>query len=106
MLMRNSLLLSNKAIQLAIDIVARNTPWEHIIRNGTSVAVNAARRTVQLLMEAADVNARPLFPSLSAPLHALYVLAINIIKNPKSRMARSDLNVSQLWRSRSEWNVS
>jgi hypothetical protein len=94
MLMRNSLLLSNKAVQLAIDNVAKNTPWEHLIRHGSSITIKAARKTVQLLMESADMNVKPLLSSLSTPLHALYVLSINTIRNPKSRMARSDLNVS------------
>lgn len=95
MLIRNSLLVSNKAIQLAIDAVAPGTPWEHVIRNGPTLAINSARRTVQLLIEAADSDMKPLLPSISVPLHALYILSVNIIRNPKSRMAKSDLNVSQ-----------
>lgn len=93
MLIRNSLLVSNKAIQLAIDTVAPGTPWEHVIRNGPTLAINSARRTVQLLIEAADSDMKPLLPSISVPLHALYILSVNIIRNPKSRMAKSDLNL-------------
>jgi hypothetical protein len=96
MLVRNSLLLSTKAIQIAIENGASGTRWEHIIRNGPSIALNTARRIVQLLIEAADSGLKPLLPSLSAPLHALYVLSINIIKHPRSRMAKSDLNVSMI----------
>ncbi|KAH6657042.1 hypothetical protein BKA67DRAFT_655336 [Truncatella angustata] len=92
MLMRNSLLVSSKAIQLAIDNVAVGKPWEYVIRKGPSIVANAARRTVQLLIEASESELKPLLPSLSAPLHALYVLSIIIITNPKSRMAKSDLN--------------
>lgn len=94
MLMRNSLLVSNKAIQIAIDNVAAGTPWEHIIRNGHTIALNAARRIIQLLIEASDSGMKPLLPTLAAPLHALYVLSINILRHPTSRMAKSDLNVS------------
>ncbi|KAF7535969.1 hypothetical protein G7054_g4982 [Neopestalotiopsis clavispora] len=93
MLMRNSLLVSHKAIQMAIDSVTPGTPFEHVIRNGPTLAVNSARRTVQLLIEAADSDMKPLLPSISVPLHALYILSVNIIRNPKSRMAKSDLNL-------------
>ncbi|KAK6216366.1 40S ribosomal protein S27 [Pestalotiopsis sp. IQ-011] len=93
MLIRNSLLVSNKAIQLAIDTVAPGTPWERVIRNGPTLAIDSARRTVQLLIEAADSDMKPLLPSISVPLHALYILSVKIIRNPKSRMAKSDLNL-------------
>ncbi|KAI1852053.1 hypothetical protein JX266_002906 [Neoarthrinium moseri] len=93
MLTQNSLLLSPKTIQVAIDNVAKGMPWEHLVRNGPTITTNAARRMIQLLIEAADTNMKPLFPSLLVPLHSLYVLSINIIRHPKSRMARSDLNL-------------
>ncbi|KAH8662224.1 fungal-specific transcription factor domain-containing protein [Xylariales sp. PMI_506] len=92
-LTQNSLLVSSKAIQIAVDTIAKGAPWEHVIRNGPSIAANTARRTIQLLMEGADLNVKTLLPSVFSPLHALYVLSINIIRHPKSRLARSDLNL-------------
>lgn len=94
MLARNSLLIGEEAIHQAVNIIAKDKPWEFIIRNGQSTTANAARRICRVLIESADSGQRPLMPSLSAPMQALYILSVHLIRCPHLRMSRADISVS------------
>jgi hypothetical protein len=94
-LTRNSLLISEEAIRGAMEISSREQdPWDYVIHNGQSMAVNSARGIIKLLIDGADQGLQPCLSALHAPLQALYIIAIYLIIHPNSRMRASDLNVS------------
>jgi len=83
-------LISEKAIRLAVDVIAKNEPWEYAVRNGQNIAVNSARKILRLFVECSDFDAYPALPSLAAPLHAMGVLAVFVVTRPDSRMSAMD----------------
>jgi hypothetical protein len=87
---RNSLLISEKAIRLAVDVIAKNEPWEFAVRNGQSLCVNSARKILRLFLDCSEHENYPALPSLAAPLHAMGVLAVFVATRPDSRMASMD----------------
>ncbi|KAM0192356.1 hypothetical protein ACHAPI_008303 [Fusarium lateritium] len=90
MLNRNSLVISKDAIYKAVEIIAKDTPWEYSIRNGQSMVANSARKIIHLLADSDDMASHLFAPAYFPLLHALYVLAIHILKQPHSRIARID----------------
>lgn len=94
-LTRNSLLISESARRVTTDVISKNQPWASVIRNGQSMAANSARRLVKLFIEAEEIGTPLLIPHVNASLHALYVLGVHLLRNPKSRLAEADLNVSR-----------
>ncbi|RGP69891.1 hypothetical protein FLONG3_7646 [Fusarium longipes] len=90
MLNRNSLLISKDAIHKAVEVIAKGTPWEYTIRNGQSTVVNSARKIIHLLADSDDTMAHLFAPSYFPLLHALYVLAVHILKQPHSRISKID----------------
>lgn len=96
MLTHNSFLIDDKALRHAVDIIAVNQPWHSVIRNGRSVAANAARNSIKTLIDAADRGISPTLATLSVPLQAVYVLSIHLITHPRSRLAGSDMSVSSV----------
>ncbi|PNP59644.1 hypothetical protein FNYG_14854 [Fusarium nygamai] len=90
MLNRNSLLISKNALHMAVEIIAKDTPWEYQIRNGQSMVANSARKIIHLLADN-DESASHLFaPAYFPLLHAMYVLAVHILKQPHSRVSKID----------------
>lgn len=79
---------------MAVETVAKGKSWEHIIRSGPLMAASTARKIVQLLIAQSDYGCSMLLPSMTAPLHAIYLLYVNIIKQPTSMIVKSDLSVS------------
>ncbi|KAM0214024.1 hypothetical protein ACHAPA_005925 [Fusarium lateritium] len=90
MLNRNSLVISKDAIYKAVEIIAKDTPWEYSIRNGQSMVANSARKIIHLLADSDDMASHLFAPAYFPLLHALYVLAIHILKQPHSRIAKID----------------
>lgn len=94
MLTRNSLLISREALRQSVNIIAKDKPWDYVIRNGQSIAVNSARRVIRLLIEAEDCDQMPRLVTYHSPLHALYVLVVQLINHPESKMSKTDVEVS------------
>lgn len=94
MLLRNTLLVSDEAMRRAFEEHAAGTPWDLVTRNGQAIAANSARSIVRMLMEGHDLEARPVMHTVTAPLHALSVLSVHLIRHPTSRIAGSDISVS------------
>ncbi|ORY08806.1 fungal-specific transcription factor domain-domain-containing protein [Clohesyomyces aquaticus] len=90
-LTRNSLLISESALQNSTEVIAKNQPWGRVIRNGQSMVANIARRLVKLFIEAEEIGIPLLIPHVNASLHALYVLAVHLLRHPNSRLAEADL---------------
>ncbi|KAM6527621.1 hypothetical protein FALCPG4_008675 [Fusarium falciforme] len=90
MVSRNCLLISNLALHKAVEIIAKGSPWEHVIRNGQYLVASSARKMVHLLAENEGARRPALVPCYFSPLHAFYVLAICILKQPDSRVSRMD----------------
>lgn len=96
MLNRNSLLISKDAIHKAVEVIAKGTPWEYTIRNGQSMVASSARKIIHLLADSDDSVSHLFTPSYFPLLHALYVLAVHILKQPHSRISKIDQSVSRI----------
>ncbi|KAF4953271.1 hypothetical protein FGADI_6137 [Fusarium gaditjirri] len=90
MLNRNSLLISKNALHMAVEIIAKDTPWEYQIRNGQSMVANSARKIIHLLADNEDPASHLFAPAYFPLLHAMYVLAVHILKQPHSRVSKID----------------
>lgn len=64
------------------------------MRNGQSLAANAARKILRIVVEAVDSRSNTVVPNLLAPLHALCTLAIHVVTHAESRISTMDLQVS------------
>ncbi|KAL0941671.1 fungal specific transcription factor domain-containing protein [Colletotrichum truncatum] len=93
-LSRNSLLISEEAIYSGANIIAKGKPWDYIVRNGQSIAANAARKILRILVETLDSQSNAVFPSLLAALNAFVTLAVHIVTHPESRISTMDFHVS------------
>jgi len=96
MLNRNSLLISKNALHMAVEIIAKDTPWEYQIRNGQSMVANSARKIIHLLADNDDSASHLFAPAYFPLLHAMYVLAVHILKQPHSRVSKIDQSVSSV----------
>lgn len=94
MLVRNILLVSDEAIRKAVEEYAAGEPWSQVTRNGQAIVANSARSIVKMLMEGHDLGSRPVLHTVTAPLHVLSVLSVHLLRHPTSRLASSDLSVS------------
>ncbi|KAF9773968.1 hypothetical protein IL306_008105 [Fusarium sp. DS 682] len=90
MLNRNSLLISKNALHKAVEIIAKGTPWEYQIRNGQAMVANSARKIIHLLADSEDSALHLFAPAYFPLLHAMYVLAVHILKQPHSRISKID----------------
>ncbi|KAF4992507.1 hypothetical protein FDECE_13696 [Fusarium decemcellulare] len=90
MLSRNSLLISKDALYKAVEVMAKGTAWEHAIRSGQSMTVSSARKIIHILAEMEVSQPPSLAPVYHASLHAFYILAIQILKQPHLRISRID----------------
>ncbi|KAK1992841.1 hypothetical protein LX36DRAFT_715051 [Colletotrichum falcatum] len=94
-LSRNSLLISEEAIAVSVDITAKGKPWDYMLRNGQSIAANSARKVLRIVVETGDSRANIVLPNLLAPLHALSALAVHVVTHPDSRISAMDLQLIQ-----------
>ncbi|OLN86264.1 putative transcriptional regulatory protein C530.05-like protein 8 [Colletotrichum chlorophyti] len=92
-LSRNSLLISEEALSAGANVIAKGKPWAYIVPNGQSIAANAARKTLRVVVEFFDSKTNAILPNLLAPLSALSTLAIHVVTHPDSRVSRMDLNL-------------
>lgn len=92
-LTRNSILISESALRVTTEVVAKDQPWRHMIRNGPPMVANTARKIIKLFIEAEENEISLLIPHTNACLHALYILAVHLTKHPTSMLAKTDLNV-------------
>ncbi|EGU87835.1 hypothetical protein FOXB_01629 [Fusarium oxysporum f. sp. conglutinans Fo5176] len=73
MLNRNSLLISKNALHMAVEIIAKDTPWEYQIRNGQSMVANSARKIIHLLADNDDSASHLFAPAYFPLLHAILI---------------------------------
>ncbi|KAJ3513321.1 hypothetical protein NM208_g15204 [Fusarium decemcellulare] len=90
MLSRNTLLISKDALYKAVEVMAKGTAWEHVIRSGQSMTISSARKIIHILAEMEASQPPSLAPLYHASLHAFYILAIQILKQPHLRISRID----------------
>lgn len=92
-LARNTLLISKEALSTGANIIGRGKPWDHVVRNGQSIAANAARKILRILVETLDSHSTLIFSSWLGVLNAFATLAIHIITHPGSRISTMDFHV-------------
>ncbi|KAF3002527.1 hypothetical protein E8E13_006913 [Curvularia kusanoi] len=92
-LTRNSILISESALRVTTDIMAKDQPWRHVIRNGPPMVANTARKIIRLFIESEENGTILLIPHTNASLHALYVLAVHLLKHPNTMLAETDIQL-------------
>ncbi|TLD08424.1 uncharacterized protein PgNI_07436 [Pyricularia grisea] len=92
LLSRNSFLVSTEAIRKTVEMYTAGKPWSSIMENGSTVAANAARTMIKMLVDGHEQGAAPVLSTLAPSLHAVYVLAIHLLAMPGSRLASWDLD--------------
>ncbi|ENH75867.1 hypothetical protein FOC1_g10003004 [Fusarium oxysporum f. sp. cubense race 1] len=80
----------SSCMHMAVEIIAKDTPWEYQIRNGQSMVANSARKIIHLLADNDDSASHLFAPAYFPLLHAMYVLAVHILKQPHSRVSKID----------------
>ncbi|TLD14966.1 hypothetical protein PspLS_10838 [Pyricularia sp. CBS 133598] len=90
--MRPSFLVSTEAIRKTVELYTMGKPWSSIMENGSTVAANAARTIIKLLVDSHEQCRAPVLSTLAPSLHAVYVLAIHLLAIPGSRLASWDLD--------------
>ncbi|KAF5654949.1 hypothetical protein F25303_996 [Fusarium sp. NRRL 25303] len=88
MLNRNSLLISKNALHMAVEIIAKDTPWEYQIRNGQSMVANSARKIIHLLADNDDSASHLFAPAYFPLLHAIEEDRLNTILNGLLRVVQ------------------
>jgi hypothetical protein len=88
------MLVSSKVVEKALQVLVKDKPWSHLVDKKNAVAANAARRTIRILIESADVDSPPTLGCMTNPLNALYVLIVQVVNYPESRMTPLDVAVS------------
>jgi hypothetical protein len=63
---------------------------------GQAICNDAARSVVNILENVFSYEADSILSSVNAPLLATYALAIHLLKNPASGLAKADLEVTEL----------
>ncbi|KAI8284951.1 hypothetical protein K4K60_001539 [Colletotrichum sp. SAR11_57] len=94
-LSRNSLLISEEAISSGANIIAKGKPWDYMVRNGPSIAANASRKMLRILVETLDSKSNSVYPSLLVALHALVTLSVHVATHPDSRISAMDFHLIQ-----------
>jgi hypothetical protein len=82
MLLRNTFLVSDEAIRDAVEVIAAGKPWDHVTRNGQTIAANSARSIVRILVEGHDRGLWQDPHTITAPLH---------VSNRRWRQATAEL---------------
>jgi len=93
LLHRNALLINSQVIKAELDLHFADKPFRFRLRNGQNLCCSAARSIVSILTQVYENDACSALSSSHAPLIAVYVLAIYIIKNPHSGLAKADFEV-------------
>ncbi|KAH6637831.1 hypothetical protein C7974DRAFT_390341 [Boeremia exigua] len=91
-LLRNSLLISDTAHQVT-QVISKDEPWGHVIRNGQPMVASTARKLIKLFIDAEESEAALLVPHTNAALHALYVLAVHLMRHPDTMLRKTDLDL-------------
>ncbi|KAJ8118343.1 hypothetical protein OPT61_g658 [Boeremia exigua] len=92
-LTRNSLLISETALRDTTEVISKNQPWGYVIRNGQPMVASTARKLVKLFIEAGESGTTLLLPHTNASLHALYVLAVHLMRQPDTMLRKTDLDL-------------
>lgn len=90
---RNTLLISKEALSTGANIIAKGKTWNHIVRNGQSIAANAARTILRTIVETMDSQSTLIFSSWLGVLNAFATLAVHTITHTGSRISTMDFHV-------------
>ncbi|KZL88187.1 fungal specific transcription factor domain-containing protein [Colletotrichum incanum] len=82
------------AISSSANIIAKGRRCDYMVRNGQSIAANAACKTLRILVQFFESKTHSISPNMLAPLYALSTLAIYIVTYPDSRISKMDPHVS------------
>ncbi|KAL2830719.1 hypothetical protein BJY01DRAFT_226977 [Aspergillus pseudoustus] len=94
LLSRNSLLISQDALHQCFEEISTGAHWESIVRNGQSIAANAARKILHLVVRASEASSPSVLTCPAAALHAIVALTIHVVVVTSRVSAADD---SLLW---------
>ncbi|KAH9903930.1 fungal-specific transcription factor domain-containing protein [Xylariomycetidae sp. FL2044] len=92
-LFRASLIFSSQSYNFEIKRYPSSLPSQGRLFQSQNIAIAAARNLVKQVLELADHGVQSQIFTVTQPFLAAVVLALNILKNPHKRMARSDLEL-------------
>ncbi|KAL3457259.1 hypothetical protein BJX64DRAFT_296020, partial [Aspergillus heterothallicus] len=96
LLNRSVLLVERKEMQDVLARYAWGKPWHHLIANGATTCVEAAREMIKLMVTLVDSGQPGFLISLASPLGAVYILAAHIFRERHSLLIRSDFELMKV----------
>jgi hypothetical protein len=93
LLNRSGLLVEEREMQDVLERYARGKPWHHLIANGTTTCVEAARESIKLIVALVDLGQPSYLTSMVSPIAAVYALAVHTFRERNSLLIRSDFEV-------------
>lgn len=96
MLHRAGLLLDPKFLRRQLEIHCPGSHWNHRLQASEAICVSSARAIIKVLNDLLNTHGQSRLVTLTLPLLATFVLAIQSLKHPSAWLADSDLGVDPL----------
>jgi len=96
MLHRAGLLLHPKFLRRQLEIHCAASYWNHRLEASEAICVSSARSIIKVLNDLLNTHGQSRLVTLTLPLLATFVLAIQSLKHPSAWLADSDLGVDPL----------
>ncbi|KAL2831609.1 hypothetical protein BJY01DRAFT_254230 [Aspergillus pseudoustus] len=96
LLNRSSLLVEGREMSDVLERYALWKPWHHLIANGATTCVEAARESIKLIVALVDSGQPSFLTSMVSPLGAVYILAVHIFRERHSLLIRSDFELMKV----------
>ncbi|KAJ5137124.1 hypothetical protein N7448_005678 [Penicillium atrosanguineum] len=90
---RSTLLISETELQTMVDRYALGKPWHQRLLNGPAIITEASRDMIKLFVSMVDSGTPSLLLTMTSPLAAVYAIAISILRQRTSLLARADFEV-------------
>ncbi|KAJ6127607.1 hypothetical protein N7523_003219 [Penicillium sp. IBT 18751x] len=90
---RSTLLIAETELQTMVDRYASGKPWHQRLLNGPAMVTEASRDLIKLFVSLVDSGIPSLLPTMTSPLAAVYAIAISILRQRTSLLARADFEL-------------
>ncbi|KAJ5661469.1 uncharacterized protein N7477_009085 [Penicillium maclennaniae] len=89
----STLLIAETELQTMVDRYASGKPWHQRLLNGPVMVTEASRDLIQLFVSLVDSGIPSLLPTMTSPLAAVCAIAIWILRQRTSLLARADFEL-------------
>lgn len=96
MLHRAGLLLDPKFLRRQLEMHCPGSHWNHRLQASEAICVSSARAIIKVLNDLVNTHGQSRLVTLTLPLLATFVLAIQSLKHPSAWLADSDLGVRSI----------